>query len=184
MTTTTLATPYQLANGSFNRCSRSDGFFDTFYAILKASHPDIEPMFAGTDFRKQNELLRVSLGLMMMFDHGNDAAKQALASIRRSHSRPRLNVRPELYDYWIDSLVKAAAEHDPDFNADTEAAWRQVMDKGISYIKSGYNEGAGAEECMAYLSWIDPNLEIIARTWPDLPASVRADIVARVKSAK
>lgn len=115
----------------------SNGFFDSFHSIFKNSHPDVAPMFARMDFTKQNELLRVALGIMLMIDHAGDAAKQILTKIRESHSRNRLNIRPELYDCWVDSLMRACAQHDPEFSAETQTAWREVLQKRIDYIRSG-----------------------------------------------
>ncbi len=183
MNTATKATAYDLVNGSFGRCANSNGFFDSFYSILKGSHPDIANMFAETDFTKQNELLRIALELMLMFDHGSDAAKQVMERIRESHSRHQLNVPPQLYDYWLDSLMKACAKHDTEFTPEHETAWRDVLSKGINYIKSGYDDGAEEAECMAYLNFIDPDLETVARSWRFLPDSVRAEVMTKIKSA-
>jgi hemoglobin-like flavoprotein len=183
MTVSAQATAYDAVNRSFGRCCKTNGFFDSFYSILKGSHPDIAIMFAETNFTRQNELLRVMLGTLLMFDHGGDAAKQVVAEVRKSHGRHRLNVRPELYDHWIDSLMQACAKHDPEFGEGLEDAWRKVLAKGISYIKSGYNEGSGEAECMSYLNWLDPDLETVARAWRRLPGSIRAELVARVKTA-
>lgn len=183
MTTTTKTDLYHHVSISFSRCCNTNGFFDSFYTILTGSHPDIAKMFAETDFTKQNELLRVGLELMLMFDHGGDAAKQVMAGIRESHGRHRLNVKPEFYDCWVDSLMKACAKHDAEFTPDLEADWREVLAKGIDYIKSGYNEGVGEAECMSYLRWLDPDLESLVRQWHDLPDSIRAELIAKVKSA-
>ena len=79
--------------------------------------------------------------------------------------------------------MRACARHDPEFGEELEEAWRKVLAKGISYIKSGYNEGSGEAECMSYLNWLDPDLETVARAWRRLPGSVRAELVARVKTA-
>ncbi len=180
MTATMDETAYDVVNRSFGRCCSSDGFFDTFYTILKNSHPEIPEMFARTDFKKQNDHLRVGLGMMLMFDHGADAARQVVARIRESHARHRLNVRPEFYDCWIASLMGACAEHDPAFSENVEAAWRAVLADGIEYIKSGYDTGTGEADCMSYLNWIDPDLATVAGKWRRLSATDRADVVAIV----
>ncbi len=183
MTATITKAAYDLANDSFGRCCNSDGFFDSFYSILRASNPDIARMFARTDFTKQNELLRVGLDLMLMYDHDNDAANQIMAKIRMSHSRHRLDVKPEFYHNWIDSLMVACEKHDANFTSDIENAWREVLAKGIDYIKSGYNEGAGKSECLSYLHWLDPDLEAVARQWCGLSKSIRDELVAKVRAA-
>jgi hemoglobin-like flavoprotein len=179
MTATTTKTSHDLARESFNRCNRSDGFFDTFYTILKSSNADIAAMFLKTDFTKQNGLLRVALELMLMFERDGDAARQALAKTRQSHNQDGLNIRPELYDVWLDCLMEACAVHDTEFDTQTEEAWREVLLPSINYLRSGYREGFGDAECMSYLRSIDPNLETVAKAWCQLPVSVRTEIVSK-----
>lgn len=183
MNATAQTTIFDQVNRSFGRCCDSTGFFESFYSILIASHPDIPALFADTDFTKQNEVLQVGLRLMLLFDHGSEAAKQAVETIRESHARDQLNIRPELYDYWLDSLMRACAKHDPQFNKELESSWRTLLAASINHIKSGYDEGVGEAECMAFLRKIDPDLASVAKAWRRLPESVRAEVVARAQSA-
>ena len=49
-----------------------------------------------------------------------------------------LAIRPELYDLWLDCLIRAVREHDRSFSSETERAWRNVMERGIEFMKSRY----------------------------------------------
>lgn len=139
VTTSTDTKHYELVNTSYGRCVSSTGFFETFYRLLLASHPDIPPMFANTDFERQNELLRASLGVMVSLRRQEGAGYQILEEVRRSHCRSRMNVRPELYSFWVDCLIESVKRHDPKFDQTLEAAWRDVISKGVDYIKDGYD---------------------------------------------
>ncbi|MDH1681399.1 globin, partial [Pseudomonas chengduensis] len=48
------------------------------------------------------------------------------------------DIRPELYDLWLDALLLTISEHDKECDADVRQAWREVLNKGIAVIKAGY----------------------------------------------
>ena len=124
---------------SYARCLMRDDFIHRFYDIFIDSHPDIRPMFEETDFDLQVNLLRQGLGYAFQFARGDASAKNHLDKIRQSHSRAgQIKVEPGLYPYWIDSMVKAASECDPDFTPGLETAWRNALERATDHIKSGY----------------------------------------------
>jgi hemoglobin-like flavoprotein len=61
-----------------------------------------------------------------------------LERIAALHSRAGLDIRPELYDQWLECLIQAVRECDPVFGEETEQAWRRVMRVGIEFMKSRY----------------------------------------------
>ncbi len=139
MVTATETATYDVVSESYGRCLATEAFIETFYDILMGGRPDVAAMFAETDFTKQRQLLRAALGVMLMFRRGDNTARLLLEGIRKSHSRQRLNVEPELYGYWVDSLTQAIAKHDPLFSPDLERAWRAVLAGGITFIRDGYD---------------------------------------------
>jgi hemoglobin-like flavoprotein len=54
------------------------------------------------------------------------------------HSHTDLDVRPTLYDTWLDCLIEAARQHDPQFTAEVEDAWRKTLAPGIERLRSRY----------------------------------------------
>ena len=62
-----MADNYDDLQQSYGRCLRGKNFIERFYEIFLASHPDIAPMFAETDFQKQRMALRrgISGGLRL-----------------------------------------------------------------------------------------------------------------------
>ncbi|MDH4134994.1 MAG: globin [Gammaproteobacteria bacterium] len=123
---------------SFGRCLTQDKFFDRFYEIFIASHPDIRPMFARTDMAKQKELLRHGLMSALMFVEDDVMAKACIDRIRGSHGHGRLNIRPELYRYWLESILRTVSECDPGHTPEVGQLWRQALQPAVEHIKSGY----------------------------------------------
>jgi hemoglobin-like flavoprotein len=88
--------------------------------------------------RRQRQLLREALVHLIAYSTGNEFSRSRIAELAESHSRMQLNVRPELYEIWIDSLTKAVRRHDDQYTPDLEAAWRRVIAPGVEAIKAAY----------------------------------------------
>ncbi len=121
---------------SYGRCCASPSFFDTFYQHFLASSPAIRDKFTKTNMVAQKQLLRAGILNLVLYARGMSDTK--LRALGQSHSREGLDIRPELYDLWLDSLLLAVKEHDKDADSDILAAWREVLGKGINLIKSFY----------------------------------------------
>jgi len=107
-------------------------FFHEFYETFFKSSPAIPEMFANTDFRKQKELIRQGIELMILFAEGNEVARDRLMQIAIIHKRFRLT--REMYDLWRISLLQVLAKNDPEFNPAQEAAWNAVLSQGIEFF--------------------------------------------------
>lgn len=135
--------PGQLAAGfrvSLNRCLSDPDFLTHFYELFMASSPEVREKFRSTDFKKQTQVLADSLYLMAVAAQGEkeSPAWAEVARLAKRHSKGDLDVRPELYDLWLDCLVQAARKHDPQFSPEVEAAWRKTLQLGIEHMRSGY----------------------------------------------
>ena len=75
--------------------------------------------------------------MMMSAVLGHPEGDVHLTRIARRHSRAALAIRPELYDLWLDCLIRAVREFDRSFSGETERAWRSVL-RGIEFMKSRY----------------------------------------------
>lgn len=128
----------ELFNDSLERCTGRPGFLDRFYELFMTSSEEVAAKFKHTDFRKQKKALRVSLYKMMLVPEGNAGADADLERLAQLHSRRQLDVRPELYELWLDRLIQAVREFDPLFSGETEKAWRNVMRPGIEFMKARY----------------------------------------------
>lgn len=131
-------TEKELVTKSFGRCCLSKTFIDDFYANFLASSPKLAPMFAHTNMARQKQLLREGISFMIMYYDGAPIGVSKVRRLGESHARGRLNIAPELYQFWLNSLVKTVAQHDKDFSPTLDHAWRTVMSKGIELMKSMY----------------------------------------------
>jgi hemoglobin-like flavoprotein len=123
---------------SFARCVISTGFIDRFYELFLASHREIAPKFAKTNFDKQKGLLTEGILYALQFAAGNKAGEAGLAPIRKSHNRKKLNIEPRFYQYWVNSLVRAVSEKDYKFTSTLEQDWREALKPVVEFMTSGY----------------------------------------------
>jgi hemoglobin-like flavoprotein len=120
---------------SLRRCDTNPNFLDIFYEKFLASSPKVQAKFANTDFSRQKRFLRASFYLILLASedekHGPERYLKYLAA---RHSASDLNVGAHLYDLWLDSLLQAVRECDPDYRPEVEEAWEEMMGIGIRYM--------------------------------------------------
>jgi hemoglobin-like flavoprotein len=126
-----------LFNDSLERCA-GRRFLDRFYQLFVSSSAEVAAKFANTDFNVQNRAVKVSFYMIVSSIEQKPEGNVHLERIAARHSRKGLDIRPALYDQWLDCLIQAVREHDPMFDAETETAWRRVMKRGIDVMKSRY----------------------------------------------
>ncbi len=123
-----MADSYDDLQQSYGRCLREKSFIERFYEIFLASHPDIAPMFAQTDFQKQRMALRRGISAAISHAGGSSISSRTISQMADTHSRQgRSPVPPHLYPYWVDSLLQAINEIDPETTPQLIARWRQGM---------------------------------------------------------
>ena len=130
--------PQHAVQASYDRCSASDGFFDTFYDRCLAKSPEVAAKFVHTEFPKQKEILKASLFVRVRFSTCEDHPTKVVERLGASHSRQHLDIPPALYDLWLDSLCEAIQQHDPEHTEALEAQWRELMQDVIGMITDRY----------------------------------------------
>lgn len=127
-------TPAQLdlAQASYERCRRSEGFLADFYKDFLARDPAIPPLFARTDFDRQQRLLQHALGLLMSFARRPNP--HLLERIATRHGPGDLDIPAGHYPLFVDALVSAVRRHDGEFAPAVEEAWRSALAPGIRYM--------------------------------------------------
>lgn len=126
------------AKDSYRRCCERDRFLHEFYRNFFDDCPEAAPMFADSDLDRQTRLLRHAIGLLLLFPAQPDGEPNLLARVAERHSRRDLDISPDLYEPFVDSLIRTVGEHDPEFDSGVEAAWRATLSRGVAYMKSKY----------------------------------------------
>lgn len=125
---------------SFERCmASSTEFFDDFYSELSDKAPGIGAMFAAVDMLEQNRLIRKGVTHLIDYAAGNAQAAAELQRIGTSHDQNGLNVQPELYPVWVDTLIDTIRHHDSRSDDAIDAAWRVVVRGGIDLMVARYS---------------------------------------------
>jgi hemoglobin-like flavoprotein len=128
--------PSDLVMQSYGRCCASSSFFDDFYQHFLGSSSEIREKFTHTDMPAQKQLLRQGILNLVMYARGMPDTK--LRALGETHSRNGFNIRPELYQLWVEALLKTIGEHDKLCDGTVREAWREVLNKGVDVIKAGY----------------------------------------------
>src|SRR5262249_18015906 len=69
---------------------------------------------------------------------GGSVARGDLPRIAARHSKKDLDIRPGLYDTWLECLIATVRTQDPQFSAEVETAWRETLAFGITYMRERY----------------------------------------------
>jgi len=125
---------------SLKRCLVQPEFLLQFYALFMDSSEEVRKKFAHTDFKRQTRVLAESFWAIAVAVQApkTSPAWGDLPRLAARHSRGELDIRPGLYDTWLDCLVEAARKHDRDFSSEVEDAWRKTLAVGIEYMRSKY----------------------------------------------
>lgn len=125
---------------SLARCTADPDFLDLFYGNFLSSSPKVREKFAGTDFDRQKASLHASFDLLLLAARdGENGPEKHLAALAERHGARQLGVGAELYDLWLDSLLKSVKVCDPAWSEDVEQAWEAVMGIGIRYLCARYS---------------------------------------------
>ena len=130
---------YEHAKDSLGRCLNHGGFLNRFYEILIQQHSDVAEKFQDVDMARQEAALKNGINLAIMFAEDNPIGVNAIQRIRDSHCRDNLDIKPALYEVWLDSFIEALSEIDPHYGSVAEEEWREILQKTIAYIIDGYD---------------------------------------------
>ncbi len=126
---------------SLRRCDTNPAFLDIFYETFLESSPKVRAKFRKTDFSRQKRLLRASFYLILLASEDDQhGPERYLKFLSERHSASGLNIGAQLYDLWLDSLLQAVKQCDPDYSPEVEAAWEEVMGIGIEYMLKHFHD--------------------------------------------
>jgi methyl-accepting chemotaxis protein len=119
---------------------RGTELMDAFYSRLFAAAPAVEPLFAGTDLRKQKGMLLRLLGLLRASLRNLDSIVPVLHDLGARHVG--YGARPEHYPVVGSVLIAAMAEVAGDaWEPRFERAWAAAFD----VVAGAMLEGASLE---------------------------------------
>jgi hemoglobin-like flavoprotein len=134
----TMNKSYEEVLDSYHRCEAAGGLFDTFYDIFFAKSPAIPPKFAETDMQRQKQDVMASVLMALRLAMGDAVARQAISELAESHSRRHHDIKPELYELWLDALCEAIKKHDGQYTPKLEQQWREAMRPAIELMTAAY----------------------------------------------
>lgn len=123
---------------SLERCLADATFTQRFYARFLLASEEAASKFAQVDLKRQSNVLRSSLYLVLRAALGHPDGVEHLEDLGRSHARTRHDIDPHLYVHWLDSLIAAASETDPRFSPAVEKAWRAALEPCIERMTRHY----------------------------------------------
>ena len=112
-------------------------FFRRFYENFLESSPRVSDKFATTDMARQELVLQKGLYHLISF-YLMKTDNQYLLDIARSHGSDNYRIEADLYDLWLEALLKTVEELDPEYDRELRLAWQIVMTPGILYMKHHY----------------------------------------------
>lgn len=124
------------AKASYDRCCAVEHFFEDFYRNFFRRCPPAKPLFADTDFERQNKLLKHAFGLLLIFPNQPDGEPTILTRVAERHSHRELGVDPSMYQPFVDALIDTVRACDPRFTPAVESAWRLTVHKGVAYMQA------------------------------------------------
>lgn len=135
-----MADSYDDLQQSYGRCLRDRHFIDRFYETLMASHPEIPPLFAHTDMFRQRMALRRGISIAVLHAAGSTLATRSVEKMADVHgSGGRAPVPPHFHAFWLESLIKAIAETDPEADTTLLVRWRRAMGSVIHTFTQRYD---------------------------------------------
>lgn len=109
-------------------------FFARFYDLFVESSPEIAQYFQNTDMHQQHKMMEKSFYGLFIF-YATQNSNDYLEKIAHRHSEKDLKIPVNLFDIWLDMLIKTVSEFDPHFSSEVELAWRVVLSPGVTYMK-------------------------------------------------
>lgn len=134
------STIQNIVEKSYVRCITEGRFAEDVYKTLFEISARAAEKFANTNMAQQVRLLDYGIRHFILFFHEpHEVTATTLVELSESHSKPRMDIEPELYDYWLAAVLTAVAKNDPAYEDQLAEAWHQVLSHGISVMRSMYD---------------------------------------------
>ena len=99
--------------------------------------------FANTDLKLQATVLKRSLYMVLRAAHQLEDGLDHLEKIAHSHSARGLDIKPHLYQHWLDTLIAVMRETETHYDESLDDAWRAVLQPIIDKMIEHYQPNGG-----------------------------------------
>lgn len=123
-------------------CDADLEFFEAFYRRFVGSSPEIRALFRNTDMAAQRSMLKRSFFSLVSF-YASGTTDDVLRRTAQLHNAKQLNIKPHLYDLWLECMIDTVKHFDSEFDDEVELAWRLILSPGITYMKFKYDHFEG-----------------------------------------
>ncbi len=131
---------YEAFYESLDRCLLAPHFLTRFYELFLGSSAEVREKFQGTEFTRLTGMLRASLQMTLATGYGSPESAAHLERLATLHGPGGHNIQPHLYGFWVEALICAAQEHDPEFSPALEAEWRAMLAPGVRILTAGFRQ--------------------------------------------
>ena len=121
---------------SLARCLEDTHFMERFYNHFTSSSPTIREKFSKTDWSRQYQMMVDSFQLMVRAEEKGTVDNPELWRIAVLHGDHGHKIPGWMYENWIESLLEAVKETDPEWDEGVSQAWHAVMRNGIAFMKA------------------------------------------------
>lgn len=122
-----------LFKASLTRATTDPLFFDHFYdSFIGESKTELAKVFENKDMANIKLKLKSTLKLVAESAERQPGLDMYFELLGKVHDR--LQITPEFFAKWRDSLLKTVEATDPQSDAQTLDAWRNVLDETIAKI--------------------------------------------------
>ncbi|MEW5850425.1 MAG: globin domain-containing protein [Myxococcota bacterium] len=113
-------------------------FAERFYRRFLARSPEIQEVFARTDFNRQREMLLHGVSMLLEHAHGRAVGTLALQRLRTVHEKMLLPAW--MYDVWCECLLATVQEMDPEWTEELASQWRHDLQSGVELVRGPLRE--------------------------------------------
>lgn len=123
---------------SFERIG-ADNLVEAFYPRFLKADPRIAPYFANTDMAKQKGILKQAFVHALQFAAGVPESVETVGFLGETHCKSRMNILPELYTVFLNTVLETLSAADPQWNKQLESAWRSQLQPVANAMISRYD---------------------------------------------
>lgn len=131
-------TPKEVFLKSVKRCAGTSAFAPAFYERFMGSSDLIREKFRFTDFETQHKMLVRSLELCAGATAGEPESLAEMRERATTHDRDHLDIQPELYEVWLETIIATARDFDEEWSDGVEAAWRRILGHVVQHMVRKY----------------------------------------------